>query len=160
MVAFVTLRRRWPSAASVARLAVGLLIGSVTTALAQTAEDLYVHYLGPLKSRAIPVFYAECSYPGGKAAVIVPVGSAKGRFVGLAWGARGDRANPALANQGEFTVAPRVELEDLMVGGPGAYAFTTEIVESLMQTPFTFVLPKDLHSIIGSDPKKPCEPSP
>ncbi len=138
--------------------AVGLLISE--TALAQTAEDFLDNYVGPLKINNTPIVYAECSYKGGKVTIIFPLGAPKARFVELAWGTSGNRATPALANEGEFTVTSKVNLEDVMMGGPGAYQFQTQIIEYLLGTSFTFVYPKDLNSIVGSEPKTACQPSP
>jgi hypothetical protein len=129
-------------------------------AFAQTAQDFLDNYLGPLKIQETPILYAECAYHGGKVVIILPIGAKKGRFVELAWGERGDRVNPALANAGEFSLTSKVALEDLMMGGPGAYPFQTQIVEHLLKMPFTFVYPKDLYSVVGSEPKIPCQPSP
>jgi hypothetical protein len=139
---------------------VGLLISASNMALAQTARDFLDNYVDPLKMQDTPVFYAECSYKGTKVMVIFPLGASKGRVVELAWGNGGGKANPALANEGEFTVTSKVNLDDLMVGGPGAYRFQTQIIEYLLGTPFTMVYPRALYSIVGSRPKTTCHPSP
>lgn len=125
-------------------------------ALAQTAQDFLDDYISPLKMHDTPVFYAECSYQGGKLMVILPLGASQGRLVELEWGDGGDKANPALGNEGKFTVTSKVTLDDLMAGGPGAYRFQTQRIEYLLRTPFTMVYPKDLHSIVGSSPKTTC----
>lgn len=138
----------------------GLLLCTERVACAQTAEDLLDNYVGPLKLHNIPIVYAECSYNGGKVMIIFPLGSRRGRFVELAWGAGGDRTNPALASGGDFTVTSKVDLENLMMGGPGAYLFQAEIIENLLEKPFEFVYPQDLDSIVQSEPKSTCHPSP
>jgi hypothetical protein len=140
--------------------AVGLLTYASNMAFAQTAQDFLGDYGAPLKMHDTPIFYAECSYKGGKVMIIFPLGGSKGRLVEFSWGTGGDKANPALANEGIFSVTSKVNLEDLMAGGPGAYQFQTQIIEYLLRTPFTMVYPKDLHSIVGSDPKTTCQPSP
>jgi hypothetical protein len=139
---------------------VGLVISAGNMAVAQTARDFLDDYVSPLKTQNTPVFYAECSYKGGKVVIIFPLGASQGRFVELAWGSHGNKANPALANEGKFTVTSKVNLDDLMAGGPGAYLFQTQIIGYLLGTPFTLVYPRNLYSIVGSHPKTTCQPSP
>jgi hypothetical protein len=127
---------------------------------AQTAIDFQGNYLTPLMAHNTPIIYAQCSYNGGKVMIILPLGESEWRFVELAWGKRGSRSNPALANEGRFAVGAKVVLKDLLMGGPAAYRFQAEIIENLLKAPLLFVYPKDLYSIIDSAPAVGCEPSP
>jgi hypothetical protein len=102
-----------------AALSAGLVGGP--QALAQTARDLIQDYLAPLEQAQKSAFYAQCRYDGVKVVIILPLGEAKGRMVELSWGGDANKANPMITNDAAFTVSSKVELEDLMMGGPGGY---------------------------------------
>ena len=135
--------------------AIGLLIVN-DMALGQTAKDFLDDYIAPLKMHNTPILYTECSYSGGKLLIIFPLGVSEGRLVELS--ASANRRNPPLANEGKFTVGSQVEIEDLMSGGPGTFRAVKEIIENLLSTSFTMLYPKDLDSVVTSEPKTKCRP--
>lgn len=143
--------------------AVALTVCAHGAAFSQTAKDFVEQFLEPMAKGDKPIFVAECSYRrggwDGKELLILPIDNSNGLIVDLGWGSGVNRGNPQVVNQGSVTFAPKIAVQELEWGGPGAYQLQTQVVEYLVSTAFILVYPDAFHSLVGSEPKTACQPS-
>ena len=64
--------------------------------------------------------------------------------------------DPILINWAEFTVSSRLELLELLQGGPGGWRMHEEVLGDLIKAPFTLFRPSQFDAILRMKTSRRC----